>query len=1078
VPACSACGTENPEGAKFCLECGAPLGATAATAAVPPLAPVSTEERKVVTALFTDIVGSTATAEKLDPEDVHARLAPYYARVRAEIEDFGGSVEKFIGDAVVGLFGAPVAHEDDPERGVRAARAVHAAVEELNEQDSWLDLHVRTAVHTGEALVTTSSDIEGLGMAAGDVMNTAARIQGGAPPDGIVVGEGTYRATRHAFEYRAAEPVHGKGKSKPIPIWEVVGERPRPQRPSAQTPLVGRATELGLLLEAWERATTQRQPQLVTLVAPPGIGKTRLLVAICDRVESAAGVHWGRCLSYGAGMTYWPVAEILKDAAGILHDDDAENGSAKLGRLLEGLATDDPDELRTMAAALAIVVGVPTTPRGTYSATEMSQAELHWGLRRVLQLLSRQRPLVLVFEDLHWAEPTLLELIAELVHLERAPILLATTTRPELEESQPGFLAQAGNRTVVRVPPLDEAETRALLSELVGERPERDGTLERLAANAAGNPLFLEETVRMLAGVDLDAPADAAIPMPDTLNALIGARLDALAVKDKRVAQQAAVVGGTFWEGAVVHLEGAADGVADSLTTLERRDFVRPHQETTVTGEREYAFKHILIRDVAYERLPRGRRAELHLRFSDWLDALPGGEDEFVEILAYHLEQACLAVRSLAKSPVEAPVGTATDALSRSAEKAMRRGGLREAERFFERALELIDDVHAEEALSVRLGRARARTALGEYRQAHEELLDLASDASSLGRPEIHAGALIALGHIDQKQGRLTDARERLTEGHSRAASIGDRQLQIRAGYELGTLSGEFEAALDEGLEAFLEALTLAEEAGDAALRAEGHLKMGAAYANAGALAEAEAQFARCIEIAEELGSLRDEARGTFLLGQLRYYRVGIDEAERLALRARDWLARTGESYYQVQNLRQLALYSLARGDAQRAEEWLREALPIALEMGGWVEIDIYRYLVESLLTQGRLDDARALWSFAARSVPGEHVSAQGLLLAEAGIAAAAADADTAIERFGQALRLLDEEKVPILVAEARLDFGRALARLGRSEAARTELARARDTLAAMGADALVAAIERELAALDGAGVADPVRSS
>jgi tetratricopeptide (TPR) repeat protein len=253
---------------------------------------------------------------------------------------------------------------------------------------------------------------------------------------------------------------------------------------------------------------------------------------------------------------------------------------------------------------------------------------------------------------------------------------------------------------------------------------------------------------------------------------------------------------------------------------------------------------------------------------------------------------------------------------------------------------------------------------------------------------------------------------------------------------------------------------------------------MGAAYANAGALAEAEAQFARCIEIAEELGSLRDQARGTFLLGQLRYYRVGIDEAERLALRARDWLARTGESYYQVQNLRQLALYSLARGDARRAEEWLQEAMPIALEMGGWLLIDVYRYLIQALVAQGRLQDARELADFAARSVPGQVAYARaGLLLAEAGIAAAAGDQAAAIERFKEALGLLEDEG-PIVIAEARMDFGRALARLGQVETARAELEQARETLAGIGADGLVTALDRELVALaDGAGVPGPVRS-
>ena len=302
---CGQCGTENPDIAKFCLACGSPLAAPEP----------GEEERKLVTAVFTDIVGSTARAETLDPEDVRAMLAPYYTRLRTELERFGGTVEKFIGDAVVAVFGAPVAHEDDPERAVRAALAIGEAVAGLNAEQEWLDLHIRTAVNTGEAFVVVgASAVEGEGFAAGDVMNTAARLQSAAPVDGIAVGQATFRATRHLFEFEEAEPIAAKGKAEPVPAWIVLGEKVAPKRPEPWGQLVGRDEQMTQLMDVYEQASTEKRGHLVTILGPPGIGKSRLLVELAQRVAADVEMHWGRCLSYGEGITYWPVNEIVKDA--------------------------------------------------------------------------------------------------------------------------------------------------------------------------------------------------------------------------------------------------------------------------------------------------------------------------------------------------------------------------------------------------------------------------------------------------------------------------------------------------------------------------------------------------------------------------------------------------------------------------------------------------------------------------------------------------------------------------------------------------------------------------------------------
>jgi class 3 adenylate cyclase/tetratricopeptide (TPR) repeat protein len=1059
VLTCPECGQQNPDGFRFCGACGTALA---------PEEPPPEAERKIITALFTDIVGSTATAEQLDPEDVRARLTAYYARVRRELESYDGSVEKFIGDAVVALFGAPVAHEDDPERAVRAALAITKAIAELNEEDSRLDLHVRTAVHTGEALVVVDAD-EGEGMAAGDVMNTAARLQSSAPVDGIVVGEATYRATAHAIEYRKTDPIQAKGKTEPIPVWEVVGEKAAPQRPAVRTQLVGRSAELEFLAGLWDRVLDERRPQLVTVLGAPGIGKTRLLVALCEHVERGAAVHWGRCLSYGEGMTYWPIAEILKDAAGILHEPRPEAAAAELGALLERLPTTDRDELRTMAAALAMMVGVPTTPRGTHSATELSQAELHWGIRRLFHLLAVEKPLLLLFEDLHWAEPTLLELLAYLQDGEaEAPLLIVGSGRPELAEStpKPPILVEGDRRDVRALEALGAHESEELLGLLLGGDVTSKRTANVLRV-AAGNPLFLEEMVAMLADSGLlEADGDVEdVPVPETLQALVGSRLDALAAREKRVAQHASVVGRVFWAGAVGHLQGSNGDLGGSLDVLERRDFVRAHRESTIVGDVEYGFKHILIRDVAYERLPKGRRAELHVRFTDWLTERDD-EDELLEIVAHHLEQACRNARAVVHSPVEPPVERAAQALKLSAEKAERREGSREAVRFYERALELAGD-HPDLVAELRLGRGRA-LARGELNAAREELNWVRDGAAAAGRVDLRGAALVALANIDLAQGNGDDVRRGLEEAATIASELEDRRLEIRTGYVFATLRGDFDGDLEAAVEHVCDALAIAEELGDLRLRIEGHLRAGFLLFNKGELARAQAELLRCSSLAEELGSFRDQARATFLLGLVEYYRGDLEQAERLGLQTAEWLERTGQGYFQVQNLvRALAVYALARDDPVLAEQRVRDALPLALELGGsgWVVSEAYRYLTEALVRQHRLDEARQLAEFAARGVAETNFYARAeVRLAEAFVLAAEGDRDGACERFEEALALIEQQGMAIELAEARISFSRVLRHFGDEQSAREQLERARAGLASVDATRLVEQVNEELA--------------
>ncbi|CAN5177939.1 AAA family ATPase [soil metagenome] len=1065
---CAQCGQENPEVAKFCLACGSPLAAPAP----------SVEERKLVTVVFTDIVGSTAAAEQLDPEDVRARLAPYYTRLRSELERYGGTVEKFIGDAVVALFGAPVAHEDDPERAVRAALAICDAIDDLNAADEWLDLKVRIGVNTGEALVVLGARAsEGEGMASGDVMNTTARLQSAAPINGILVGETTYLATRDAIDYQEIEPIAAKGKAEPVAVWEVIGVREREQARLSQIGLVGRDQELEQLLDVWQETLHERRPTLFGVVGTPGIGKSRLLTEFADRVREQGSVHWGRCLSYGEGITYWPVTELVKSAAGILQSDDRETVARKLDLFFERMPTSDTDELRTIAAALSNVIGIPVTPRGTYTTTEIAQGELHWGIRRAAQLLALDRPTVLLFEDLHWAEPTLIELLQYIVaeHTE-APLLLVWTARPEFADAQPEFAGGAGRRRL-ELEVLPAAAGTQLLGELIGDSALAETQLaEALIENAGGNPLFLEETVRMLKDQGMlqasrwhEAGALETLPVPTNLQGLISSRLDRLAHPDKQLAHDASIVGTVFWAGALAHL-GSTDGLVvtdpqPALQKLAQQDFIRPNPTSSIVGEHEYAFKHILIRDVAYGQVPKGRRVVLHVRFSDWVTILPGSADEFVEIVAWHLEQACRLSREVARSPIEPPFLAAAGALANAAGRAERRESLREAKRYYTRALEVLGEEHPERQLELRLRRADSLMMLGELKEACQELVDVIEGAEAARRTDVQCEALLLLGDIDQRQGRAADARERVSEAQRLAARVGDSCLRIKVGFVLSALRADFEGDTEQAISDLRNAIALAEEIEDRSLLAEGHLRVAAILINCADLTGADRELRRCLELAAELGSHRVEAEATSWLGMVAYHRGDVEEGNRLCRQAREWFERTGDTYFQVQNLvRGLAIFALGEERPDEAETWLREAVPIAVQIGGWVVIETYRYLTEALLAQGRLDDARQLVAFAARNLPEEDTYARSsFLLAEASVATAAGEAATAATAFAEALRLIEDLKMPFELGDARMALGRSLRAFGDVSGARTELERARAIFARIGATTRRDALDLEL---------------
>src|SRR3954468_4397360 len=672
---CPVCGQENPDSSRFCGMCGAALVPTAA----PPR-----EERKVVTILFTDLVGSTARAEGLDPEDVSATLSAYYAQLRAELERHGGTVEKFIGDAVMAVFGAPVAHEDDPERAVRAALAIRDSIGE--------ELQIRTAVNTGEALVALGAKPgEGDAMVAGDVVNTAARLQGAAPVNGILVGEATYRTTDRVIEYREAPEVFAKGKAEPVPVWEAIAARSRfgidvDLWPATQ--LVGRARELDQLLGALARARAEREPQLVTIVGVPGMGKSRLVQELSLAVDADPDIiRWrqGRSLPYGQGVSYWALGEMLKAEAGILETDSGAVAEEKLvaavGHICSAVEAD------WIAGELRPLIGLADEKSGADSRGEAFAA---W--RRFLEGLADERPTVLVFEDLHWADDGLLDFVD--MFAERAadvPLLIVATARPELLARRSGWGGGKSNAATLSLAPLSERETAELVHAIL-ERAVLPADLQAaVLARAGGNPLYAEEFARMVGERGLD-PSSGELPLPESLQGVISARLDALTREEKEVVQDAAVVGKVFWPGAL----GRADHTEldEALYALERKEFIRRERRSAVEDELQYAFRHVLVRDVAYAQIPRAARADKHEQVAGWIESRIRGEDA-AEQLAHHyvsaLEYAQAAGRETASLAVHA-----RHALRSAGRRAVALNAFRSATASFASALELTPEDDAD----------------------------------------------------------------------------------------------------------------------------------------------------------------------------------------------------------------------------------------------------------------------------------------------------------------------------------------------------------------------------------------------
>jgi class 3 adenylate cyclase/tetratricopeptide (TPR) repeat protein len=999
---CPACGHQNAPDARFCAQCGTALAVAPAR-----------EERKVVSVVFCDLVGSTARAEQLDPEDVRALLSSYHGRVRGILEQHGGTVEKFIGDAVVAVFGAPVVHEDDAERAVRAALAIR---EWARDEDG---PEVRVAVNTGEALVSVGARPDtGEGMVAGDVVNTAARIQSAAPVNGILVGEATRRATERAIEYAERDAIEAKGKAEPVPVWEVLHARSAlgvDVDLAPVTALVGRRHELGQLTYALERARRERRTQLVTIVGVPGMGKSRLIQELSRVVQEDPDlIRWrqGRSLPYGEGVSYWALSEMVKAEAGILENDEAEVAREKLARAVgESCGGDAP----WIADSLGALIGL-----GDESSERPSDAFAAW--RRFLESLAEERPAVLVFEDLHWADDGLLDFVDDLVDWAGdVPLLVVASARPELLARRPEWGGGKPNAVTLSLAPLSEQETAQLVHTLLARAVLPAEVQAAVLARAGGNPLYAEEFARLVAE---RGSGDDELPVPDTVQALIAARVDALDPAAKRLLQDASVVGKVFWPAAL------GDVDEEALRGLERREFIRRERRSSVEGEPQYAFRHVLVRDVAYNAIPRAERAEKHETVAAWIESLGRGDDR-AELLAHHYTSALEYARAAGRD-TDALAARARPALAAAGRRALSLGSLRAAARYYETAIDLaaehdvtwarfvlerglaltyadVEDIGPlEEAVDVLraagepLDAARTELALGdrEWLAARRESADAhfaAAEQLVAGTPASpeKAAVLVELARAawrgdDYRRGAelasqtldMTDQTDiRISALNSRGLSrfmlgdvggIGDLEESVelargrhapellRALGNLGSILGDF-GEVERARECMTEALAIADEGGYGEPRNWIRGEMGHIYFYEGRWSEAAAIFDELIAGWDQ----RPFWMAPIIHANLARILAGMDAADRLP----DLLERAVDGGRRARDLQMLCP---TLGMAARVYEDLGDAraLPLALELlesgrsryGGSMLMHWLKDVWFVLFRHGREDELEPVW--------------------------------------------------------------------------------------------------------------------
>jgi class 3 adenylate cyclase/tetratricopeptide (TPR) repeat protein len=1043
---CPSCGEENPPKFRLCGYCGSTL------AAAPPALPVR-ELRKTVTIIFSDLKGSTALGETLDTEAMHEVKERYFKAMAAQITRHGGKIEKYIGDAIMAVFGLPQAHEDDALRAVRAVHGMQGELERLNvdlRARYGIELANRTGVNTGE-VVANDDPTADQKLATGDAVNVAARLEQAAPVNHILLGEVTWRLVRDAVEVEAVEPLELKGKAQKVAAYRLVSAKGLDGNVRrVDTPIVGRDDELARIAAVYRDVIDGAAVRMVTVVGDAGVGKSRLVHEVVERIAAGARILRGRCLAYGEGITFWPLRSMLTDA-GIREDDSPEAARHKLMHLIR-----DADVVDRLASAIGL------------NTSSYPLHEVYWAARKVLEILAAHGPVVALVDDIHWAEPAFLDLLDHVLSTTTgAPILLLTTSRHDLLEERPQWGQQAGASNVV-LSPLDASASAQVVDNLLGHSQLPADVLERIVFAAEGNPLYVEQVLSMMIdggvlrsqdGRWVRADDRATIDVPPTIHALLGARLDKLGRAERAAVEPAAVIGLEFDQQAVRSLapEILKPAIGEHLKTLTRKQFIRLAR--AIEAEPIYRFSHQMVRDTVYNGLLKRARANLHIEFVRWSDRLNADRDralEFEEILGYHLEQAYRYLKELGPLD-ETGIEVGRDGARRlrnAGQRALERGDMHAAGNLFQRTLALLD---ASDPLR--------RQTLPEYA---ETLLNL---------------------------GRFDDARSVLDECDAVAARLGDSRtaaqsklLRLYAGLYSGELD-DWSAQTQREVEALMPGLELDEAhselamawrlimlahgnasrfslAGDAAERALHHAtlagsarlssKIGgflSSTAPIGAVPVVEA-IEQCEQILDSGLSDRQIVCGvTCALAQLRAMNGELDAARQLYRGSRVLLRELGQGVNAASTALDVALVELHGGDLAAAENEVRSDYAFLERSGETYFLSSLSALLARLVRDQGRDEEALEWSRTAEAKAAEgDVMTQAMWRSvRAPILARAGQIEEAREMAAAAITLLEKTEAPGFQADAWMEAAAVLRLAGDHEAAREATQRAHALYAAKG---------------------------